>query len=182
MDFIAGLPKEDNKSVIMVVVDCISKSSHLFSLTHPFTPSLVAQAFMDQIFKLHYMPTSIVSDQDSTFTDKFWQELFKLEGTQMNISTTYHTQTDGQTEVVYKCLETYLRCFYSEKSHQWSQWLPLVLCTLKINKMIFLVVVESCFLGHNVLIPSCSGTNCVDLEFSPFLFLILSVDKQHCVA
>jgi hypothetical protein len=126
MDFIVGLPKSGNKSVIMVVVDRLSKYAHLCSLQHPFTTSTVAQLFMDQVFKLHGMPHSIVSDRDPTFTNNFWQELFKLQGTQLHLSTTYHPQTDGQTEVVNKCLETYLRCFSSERKNQWAQWLPLV--------------------------------------------------------
>jgi hypothetical protein len=69
---------------------------------------------------------SIVSDRDPTFTRNFWQELFKLQGTQLHLKTAYHPQTDGQTEVVNRCLETYLRCFASEKKNQWAQWLPLV--------------------------------------------------------
>jgi len=81
---------------------------------------------MDQIFKFHGMPTSIVSDRDPIFTSNFCQELFKLQGTQLQLSTSYHPQIDGQTEAVNKCLETYLRCFTSEKQHQWVQWLPLV--------------------------------------------------------
>jgi len=125
MDFITGLPKSGNNSVIMVVVDRLSKYTHFYALPHPFTPTLVAQDFMDQIFKLHGMPTSIVSDHDLTFTGNFWQELFKLQGTQLQLSTSYHPQTDGQTEAVNKCLETYLRCFTSKKKHQWVQWLPL---------------------------------------------------------
>jgi len=72
MDFITGLPKSGNKSVIMVVVDKLSKYAHFCTLRHPFTLPLVAQAFMDQIFKLHGMPTSIVSDHDPTFTNNFW--------------------------------------------------------------------------------------------------------------
>jgi hypothetical protein len=125
MDFITGLPKSGNKSVIMVVVDRLSKYAHFCALPHPFTASTVAQIFMDQVFKLHGMPKSIVSDRDPTFTSNFWQELFKLQGTQLHLSSAYHPQTDGQTEVVNKCLETYLRCFASEKQHQWAQWLPL---------------------------------------------------------
>jgi hypothetical protein len=62
MDFIVGLPKSSNKSVIMVIVDRLSKYSYLFSLQHPFTTSTVAQIFMDNIFKLHGMPHSIVSN------------------------------------------------------------------------------------------------------------------------
>jgi hypothetical protein len=126
MDFIVGLPKLGNKSVIMVVVDHLSKYAHLCSLQHPFTTSTVAQIFMDNIFKLHGMPHSIVSDHDPTFTNNFWQELFKLQGTQLHLSMTYHPQTDGQTEVVNKCLETYLWCFASDRQTQWAQWLPLV--------------------------------------------------------
>jgi hypothetical protein len=125
MEFITGLPKLGNKSVIMVVVDHLSKYSHFYALQHPFTASMVAQLFMDQVFKLHGMSHSIVYDRDLTFTSNFWQELFKLQGTQLHLSTTYHPQTDGQIEVVNKCLETYLRCFASEKQHQWAQWLPL---------------------------------------------------------
>jgi hypothetical protein len=53
MDFIAGLPKYENKYVIMVVVDIISKYAHFCALPHLFTTSIVAQIFMDNIFKLH---------------------------------------------------------------------------------------------------------------------------------
>jgi hypothetical protein len=79
-----------NKSVIMVVVDHLSKYAHFCTLHHPFTASTVAQIFMDQVFKLHGMPHSIVSDLDPTFTSNFWQELFKLQGTQLHLSLAYH--------------------------------------------------------------------------------------------
>jgi hypothetical protein len=62
MEFITSLPKLGNKSVIMVVVDRLSKYAHFCALQHPFTASTVAQIFMDQVFKLHGMPNSIVSD------------------------------------------------------------------------------------------------------------------------
>jgi hypothetical protein len=78
MDFITSLPKSGNKSVIMVVVDHLSKYAHLCSLQHPFTTSTVAQRFMDQAFKLHGMPHSIVFDHDPTFTNNIWKELFKI--------------------------------------------------------------------------------------------------------
>jgi hypothetical protein len=113
MDFIVVLSKSGNKSVIMVVVDFLSKYAHLCALQHPFTAAIVSQLFMDQVFKLHGMPHSIVSNRDLTFTINFWQELFKLQGTQLHLNTTYHPQTNGQIEVVNKCLETYLRCFAS---------------------------------------------------------------------
>jgi hypothetical protein len=126
MDFITGLPKSRNKSVIMVVVDLLSKYAHFCALQHPFTTSTVAQIFMDQVFKIHGMPHSIVSDCDPNFTSNFWQELFKIQGTKLHLITAYHPQTDGQMKVVNKFLETYLRCFASEKKNQWVQWLSLV--------------------------------------------------------
>jgi hypothetical protein len=71
MDFITGLPISRNKSVIMVGVDRLSKYAHFCALQHPFTASTVAQLFMDQVFKLHGMPHSIVSDRDPTFHKQF---------------------------------------------------------------------------------------------------------------
>jgi hypothetical protein len=73
VDFIVGLPKLGNKSVFMVVVDCLSKYDHFCALQHPFTMATVAQIFMDNIFKLHGMPNSIVFDRDPTFTKIFWE-------------------------------------------------------------------------------------------------------------
>jgi hypothetical protein len=88
--------------------------------------STVAQLFMDHVFKVHDMPLSIVSDRYPTFTSNFWKELFRLQGTQLHLSTTYHPQIDGQTEFVNKFLETYFRCFSSKRKNYWAQWLPLV--------------------------------------------------------
>lgn len=76
--FIVSLPKSGNKSAMMVVVGHLSKYTHLCTLKHPFTPSMVAQIFIDQIFKLHAIPTSIVFNRGPAFSSKFWKELFKL--------------------------------------------------------------------------------------------------------
>ena len=125
MDFIEGIPKSGGKTVILVVVDRLSKYSHFCALNHPYTASSVAQIFMDQIFRLHGIPSSIVSDRDATFRSHFWTELFHLTGTKLKMSSGYHPQIDGQTKVTNKFLETYLHCFTSEQQHQQEKWLPL---------------------------------------------------------
>jgi hypothetical protein len=73
MDFIVGLPKSGNKLVIMVLIDHLSKYAHFCALQHHFTIATVAQIFMDNIFKLHGIPNSIVSDKDPTFTSNSCQ-------------------------------------------------------------------------------------------------------------
>jgi hypothetical protein len=115
MDFITGLPKFKGKSVIMVVVDRLTKYAHFCSLSHPFKASTIATAFMDIVQKLHGTPKIIVSDRDPIFTGKFWIELFYSLGTQLAHISSYHPKYDGKIEIVKKCLEGYLHCFVSYK-------------------------------------------------------------------
>lgn len=95
----------------LVFFDDILIYSHFLALSHPFSAAKVAKLFLDNISKLHGMPDSIVSDRDRVFTSNFWQQLFTLTGTQLCMSSAYHPQSDGQTERVNQCIETYLRCF-----------------------------------------------------------------------
>lgn len=123
MEFIEGLPKSDGFTNILVVVDKLSKFGHFIPLKHPY--STVSKAFLDNITKLYGMPSKIIFDRDPIFLSSFCKDLFKSHHTFLSYSTAYHPQSDGQTEVLNRYLETYLRCYTIDKSTSWSAWLPL---------------------------------------------------------
>jgi hypothetical protein len=97
MDFIMGLPKSGGFEVILVVVYRYTKYAHFLPLKHLFTAPQVAQTFLDNVVKLHSLPSSIVSYRDNTFTSSFWKIMLNNLHTQLNLSTTYHPQSDGRT-------------------------------------------------------------------------------------
>lgn len=125
MDFIEGLPTSDKYNCILVVVDKFSKYAHFLPLTHPFTAFSVATVFMKNVYKLHGMPQVIISDRDRVFTSQLWEHLFTKSGTKLHMSSSYHPQTDGQTERVNRCLEIFLRCFIHVTPTKWANWLYL---------------------------------------------------------
>jgi hypothetical protein len=89
MHFVVGIPQSGSANCILVV----DKSKKI--LRHPYTTQSVARLFLDQTYKLHGMPQSIVSDRDKIFTSLFWRELFSLAKVQLRMSTTYHLQSGG---------------------------------------------------------------------------------------
>ena len=121
MDFIDGLPPSRHYDCILVVVDKLSKYAHFIPLKHPYTASKVAELFVDNVYKLHGMPLTLVSDHDPIFTSAFWRALFKETGTQLMMSTAHHQETDGQTERINQSIECYLRCFIRSHPAQWSK-------------------------------------------------------------
>lgn len=97
MDFITGLPNSRGFKVIWVITDRFSRYSHFFPLIHPISAKSRSTLFFENVFKLHGMPSSIVSDRDPIFISEFWKTLFKLVGTRLHLSTSYHPQSDGST-------------------------------------------------------------------------------------
>ena len=112
MDFSQWIPKYGWNTVILVVVDRLSKYHHFCALIPPNTTSSTAQIFMDKILLRHGIPSSIVSDRNTTFTSHFF-----LTNTKLHMSSVYHPPIDGLTTVVNKYWETYLCCFTSEEQH-----------------------------------------------------------------
>jgi len=83
----------------------------------------VAHLFLHHVIRLHGVPQRIISDRDPRFTSKFWQELHRLLGTSLAISTSEHPQTDGQTERANRILEEMLRAYVNYKTDDWDLWL-----------------------------------------------------------
>jgi hypothetical protein len=119
LDFIEGLPLSAGFSCILVTVDLFSKYAHFIGLRHPFTAATVAKVFFSHVYRLHGMPSALISDRDKIFTSKLWTELFALAKVELRMSTAYHPQSDEQTERVNQCLETFLRCFVHACPRQW---------------------------------------------------------------
>lgn len=108
MDFITGLRKSKGYEAIFVVVDRLSKCIHFIPLKHPFSTRLLAEIFTREVVRLHGIPATILNDRGSIFVSSFWKELFKMQGTQLQMSIAYNPQNDGQTEVINSCFETFL--------------------------------------------------------------------------
>ncbi|KAJ9504647.1 hypothetical protein QJQ45_030377 [Haematococcus lacustris] len=124
LDLITQLPvTTSGHDAIVVFVDKLTKMIHAIPTTTSVTASTLARIFFDHVFRLHGLPKVIVSDRDPRFTSAFWQELFKLTGTHLNMSTANHPQTDGQTERANRTLEDMLRNYVSPHHDDWDQHL-----------------------------------------------------------
>ena len=108
MDFITQLiTSHDGFDAIFVIVDRLTKRA-LFIPTHTYaTAETTAELFCKYYMKDHGVPVSIVSDRDSKFTSKFWTEVMKRQGTSLKLSSAFKPQTDGQTEVTNKYINSY---------------------------------------------------------------------------
>ncbi|KAL0549264.1 hypothetical protein IC582_013745 [Cucumis melo] len=127
MDFITGLPRTlRGFTVIWVVVDRLTKSTHFVPGKSTYTASKWAQLYMSEIVRLHGVPVSIVSDKDARFTSKFWKGLQTAMGTRLDFSTAFHPQTDGQTERLNQVLEDMLRACALEFPGSWDSHLHLM--------------------------------------------------------
>jgi hypothetical protein len=127
MDFITGLTRTGKlHDLIMVVVDKLTKDAHFIPLKTTHKATEVVDIFMKEVARLQGIPKTIVSDRDPKFTSNFWKGLFKGFRTNMNFSTTYHPEFDGQTERVNRVIEDILRMYVMDKPLKWKDYLHLV--------------------------------------------------------
>lgn len=123
MDFITALPNSKGNVAILVVVDRFTKQAHFIALQQGYTARVVDEKLIQQVIKLHGFPRSVVTDRDPLFLSNFWSQLMRYSGTKLHNCTTYHPETDGQSEVVHRCLEQYLRSYVHSQPHQWYSFL-----------------------------------------------------------
>ena len=106
-------------------MDKFTKMTHYIATQKTLTSGHLARLLMRHVFKLHGIPETIISDQGSLFTSDFWTTLTKLLGTEQQLFTAFHPQTDGQTERQNATLEQYLRCYVDYLQTNWADLLPL---------------------------------------------------------
>ena len=119
-----GLPKSEGYTEIWVIVDRFSKMPHCIPLKTEEYVKELAVIFVKDIWRLHVRPETIISDRDTRFTSKFWMRLMQPLQVNLNISTAFYPETDGQTEPVNQTLEQYLRSYCSYQQEDWVLLLP----------------------------------------------------------
>ena len=91
------------------IVDILTKSAHFLAVPMTFTLEEFCRLYIREIFRLYGVLVSIISDRDPRFTTHFWKSFQNAMGTQLTMSTTFHPQTDGQSERTIQVLEEMLR-------------------------------------------------------------------------
>jgi hypothetical protein len=125
MDHITDLPKSGGYNAILAVVDRLTKEAHFIPARKSDSAQVLAQQFLENIFRLHGLPSDIVSDRGPTFTSKWWKAFLSNLKVQPNLSTAFHPQSDGQTERVNQSIEQHLRIFCDHLQDNWQALLPL---------------------------------------------------------
>ena len=111
VDIITQFPESQGNAEIMVVVDRFTKMAHFLGLERNATARDVADTFLKEVWKLHGLPSEIISNMVAMFSGEFWESLCKSLGIKRRMSTVYHPQTDGKTERTKPVLEGYLPHF-----------------------------------------------------------------------
>ncbi|GJR84601.1 putative reverse transcriptase domain-containing protein, partial [Tanacetum coccineum] len=127
MDFVTKLPKTaSGQDMIWVIVDRLTKSAHFLPAKENDSMEKLTRQYLKEVVSRHGVPVSIISDRDGRFVSQFWQSLQEAFGTQLDMSTTYHPETDGQSERTIQTLEDMLRACVIDFGKGWDRHLPLI--------------------------------------------------------
>lgn len=154
VDFVTGLPISEGNTVIITIVDRFSKAVHFIPLPKLPSATETAHLLILQVFRLHGIPSDIVSDRGPQFTSQVWKAFCQSFGASASLSSGYHPQSNGQTERANQDLESALRCVTSRNPTSWSTFLPWI------------------EYAHNTLISSATGMSpfMASLGYQPPLF------------
>ncbi|GJV95709.1 putative reverse transcriptase domain-containing protein [Tanacetum coccineum] len=126
MDFITKLPRTPSGyDSIWVIVDRLTKSAHFIPMNEKYKMEKLTRLYLKEIVCRHGVPVSIISDRDPRFASRFWRSLQKSLGTNLDMSTAYHPETDGQSERTIQTLEDMLRACVIDFGSGWDKHLPL---------------------------------------------------------
>lgn len=126
MDFVGPFPLDGEFDYLWVIICRLTNLVHLIPISVRTTTSQLAWIYLREVVRLHGMPESIVSDRDSKFTARFWKELHRVVGTKLLMSTSWHPQTDGQSERAIRSVGQILRSIVRPDQTDWSHKVPLV--------------------------------------------------------
>jgi len=146
VDFITKLPVVVGKDAILVVCDRLSKMTHFVAMTEGTLAEGLARLLWDNVWKLHGLLESVVSDRGPQFAVELTKKLNKMLGIKMKLSTVFHPQTDGQTERMNQELEQYLRFFIEHRQKDWPEW--LVAAEFAVNNKVHTATKVSPFMAN----------------------------------
>nr|GEW55123.1 reverse transcriptase domain-containing protein [Tanacetum cinerariifolium] len=127
MDFGTKLPRMAmSQDMIWVIIDRLTKSAHFLPIREDDTLKKLTRQYLKKVVSKHGVPVSIISNYNEKFTSHFWKSLNKALGTRLDIRTTYHPETDGQSEMTIQTLEDMLRACVLDFGKGWDRNLPLV--------------------------------------------------------
>ncbi|GJT45619.1 putative reverse transcriptase domain-containing protein [Tanacetum coccineum] len=127
MDFVNKLTKmSTGHDTIWVIVDRLTKFAHFLPMKENDSMEKLTRQHLKEVVSKHGVPVSIISDRDGRFTSQFWQSLNEALGTQLDMSTAYHPQTDGQSERTIQIMEDMLCACVIDFGKGWDRHLPLV--------------------------------------------------------
>ncbi|KEP45716.1 putative Transposon Tf2-1 polyprotein [Rhizoctonia solani 123E] len=119
MDFIMDLPPSDAYNAILVIIDKLTKYAHFIPCTTQINEEETAKLFHDHIWCHYGLPRQIITDRDSRWTGAFWEHLVSMLGIKRALTTAYHPQADGQTEIMNQTAEIAIRAFTNPAKDDW---------------------------------------------------------------
>jgi len=126
MDFIGPFPEVNGLNYLWVIICQLTSMVHLIPTHLSITVRELSWKYLREVVQLHGLPSSIVSDRDSKFMSKWWRELHRLIGMKLTMSTSFHPQTDGQTEQANRSIGQILRTAVRPDQKDWVEKINMV--------------------------------------------------------